>query len=92
MLVEDDGRTSLRPGDCAAWPKGARTAITSSTKAMRDCVFVVVGGGKNTGGGYSDIDMVDRGRPLRPQDGTPYEPIGVNGQPASYSSMTQGSS
>ena len=58
VLVEDDGRTVLKPGDCAAWPKGNTNGHHVINESDRDCVFVVVGGGKNNGGGYSDIDMM----------------------------------
>jgi uncharacterized cupin superfamily protein len=73
VLVEDDGRTVLKPGDCAAWPKGNTNGHHLRNESDRDCSFVVVGGGTNTGGGYSDIDMmwtVDDG--YIHKDGTPY--------------------
>ena len=59
VLVEDEGETVLRPGDCAAFPKDntnghhlikrerRATACSSSSAA-----------GKNTGGDYPDIDMI----------------------------------
>ena len=74
VLVEDDGRTVLRPGDCAAWPKGDANGHHLRNESGADCAFVVVGGGVNTGGGYSDIDMMwtaDDGYVHK--DGTPYE-------------------
>ena len=58
VLVEDDGRTSLRAGDLAAWPKGTGVGHHVINESGEDCVFVVFGGGTNTGGGYSDIDML----------------------------------
>jgi len=73
VLVEDDGRTVLRSGDCAAWPKGSTNGHHLINESGEDCTFVVVGGGDNTGGGYSDIDMM-----WMPddhyvhKDGTPY--------------------
>jgi uncharacterized cupin superfamily protein len=74
VLVEDDGRTVLRPGDCAAWPKGSTNGHHLRNESGVDCEFVAVGGGVNTGGGYSDIDMMwtadDR---YVHKDGTPYE-------------------
>ncbi len=74
VLVEDDGRTILRPGDCAAWPKGNTNGHHLRNESDRDCSFVVVGGGKNEGGGYSDIDLMwtsdDR---FTRRDGTEYE-------------------
>ena len=56
-LVEDDGRTVLKSGDCAAWPKGSTNGHHLINESAADCAFIVVGGGANTGGGYSDIDL-----------------------------------
>ena len=58
VLVEDDGRTILTAGDCAAWPKGNTNGHHLRNESEHDCAFIVVGGGSNTGGGYSDIDMM----------------------------------
>jgi len=73
VLVEDDGRTVMKPGDCAAWPKGSTNGHHLRNESDSDCVFVVIGGGTNTGGGYSDIDMMftPDGRFLH-KDGSPY--------------------
>ncbi len=57
VLVEDDGRTILKAGDCAAWPKGSTNGHHLINESQQDCSFVVVGGGTNTGGGYSDVDL-----------------------------------
>jgi uncharacterized cupin superfamily protein len=74
VLIEDDGETVLRPGDCAAFPKGVPNGHHLVNRGDSDCCFVVVGGGKRTGGGYSDIDMLftadDR---YTRKDGTPYD-------------------
>jgi uncharacterized cupin superfamily protein len=74
VLVEDDGRTVLCAGDCAAWPKGSTNGHQLRNESDEDCVFIVVGGGRNTGGGYSDIDMMftPEGTYVR-KDGTAYE-------------------
>ena len=73
VLVEDDGRTVMRTGDLAAWPKGSTNGHHLVNESERRCRFVVFGGGKNSGGGYSDIDMLftadDR---YVHKDGTPY--------------------
>lgn len=73
VLVEDDGRTILRAGDCAAWTKGNTNGHHMRNESNEDCAFIVVGGGTNIGGGYSDIDMMwtadDR---YVHKDGTPY--------------------
>lgn len=58
VLVEDEGRTVLRAGDVCAWPKGVRNGHHLRNESPADCCFVVVSGGKRTGGGYSDIDMM----------------------------------
>ena len=58
VLVEDQGQTVLRPGDCAAFPKGVRNGHHLRNESEADCAFIVVGGGTNTGGAYSDIDMM----------------------------------
>ncbi|HVU31359.1 MAG TPA: cupin domain-containing protein [Sphingomicrobium sp.] len=73
VLVEDEGRTILRSGDCAAWPKGSTNGHHLINESDKDCEFIVVGGGTNTGGGYSDIDMMftTDGKYVR-KDGTPY--------------------
>jgi len=73
VLVEDDGRTVLRAGDCAAWPQGTANGHHLRNESDADCEFIVIGGGVRTTGGYSDIDMVFTadGRYLH-KDGTPY--------------------
>lgn len=60
VLVEDDGRATMRAGDIAAWPKGSTNGHHLVNESNADCVFVALGGGKrvDTGGGYSDIDML----------------------------------
>ena len=73
VLVEDDGRTLLHPGDCAAWPKGSTNGHHLINESDEDCVFVVVGGGTNTGGGYSDVDLMFTAESKYVhKDGTPY--------------------
>lgn len=74
VLVEDDGETLLHAGDCAAWAKGSTNGHHLINRSDADCVFVAIGGGVRTGGGYSDIDMLftadDR---YTRKDGTEYE-------------------
>lgn len=79
VLVEDDlgdggGRTVLRAGDCAAFPKGVANGHHLRNESGADCCFVVLSGGTRTGGGYSDIDMLFTAdsRYIR-KDGTEYE-------------------
>jgi len=73
VLVEDEGRSVLHPGDCVAWPKGITDGHHLINESDRDCTFLCMSGGKNAGGGYSDIDMIwttEGGFAHR--DGTPY--------------------
>ena len=74
VLVEDDGRTVLKWGDCAAWSKGNINGHHLINESEEDCCFVVVSGGTNTGGGYSDVDLAftPEGTYTR-KDGTPFE-------------------
>ena len=73
ILVEDDGRTPMRVGDMAAWPKGVRNGHHLINESDRPCRFVAFSGGTLTWGEYSDIDMqfTADGRYLH-KDGTPY--------------------
>jgi uncharacterized cupin superfamily protein len=74
LLVEDEGCTVLKPGDCAAWPKGSTNGHHLRNEGDRDCEFIVVGGKGGGAGGYSDIDMMwtADGRYVH-KDGSPYE-------------------
>ena len=73
VLLEDDGRTTLRPGDLVAWAKGTGIGHHLINESDRPCRFVAFGGGKNTGGGYSDIDMLFTAEGgYTHKDGTPY--------------------
>ena len=73
VLVEDEGRTPMRAGDMAAWPKGVRNGHHLINESDRPCRFVVFSGGTLTWGEYSDIDMqfTSDGRYLH-KDGAPY--------------------
>lgn len=75
LLVEDDGQTLLKPGDCAAWPKGTGNGHHLRNESDKVCVFLAIGAAGLGGGsgGYSDIDMMwtEDGRFVH-KDGTPY--------------------
>ncbi len=74
VLIEDSGRTIMRAGDIAVWPKGSSNGHHLINESDAPCVFVAVGGGKarDTGGGYSDIDMLFTPDGYTRKDGTPY--------------------
>ena len=58
VLVDDIGRTALRAGDIAAFPKGDGNGHHLVNESNADCVFVAIG--KPPAGicHYSDIDML----------------------------------
>ena len=77
VLVEDEGRTVLRPGDICAWPRGVTNGHHLVNETDADCVFVCISAGDPDGsGGYSDIDMLFRGDGYFRKDGTPYDVAG----------------
>jgi uncharacterized cupin superfamily protein len=57
VLVDDDGEHTMRPGDCAAFPKGDGNAHVLQNRGDADCVFVAVGRPSATDCHYPDIDM-----------------------------------
>ena len=74
VLVEDDGRTTLRPGDCCAWPKGSTNGHHLINESDAECSFICMSGGRNEGGGYSDIDMIFTPEgTYAHKDGSPYD-------------------
>jgi uncharacterized cupin superfamily protein len=78
VLVEEGGETVLRPGDCAAFPKGAADGHHLVNRSAEPCVFVAFGrleGDCN----YSDADLHwdSRRSCYTHKDGTPYA-VGVS--------------
>lgn len=73
VLVEDEGETVLRAGDCVAWPKGIRNGHHLINRSDTDCTFICFSAGDaNAGGSYSDIDMRWTAEGYVHKDGTPY--------------------
>jgi len=58
VLVEDDGETVLRAGDCAAHPAGAQNGHHLQNRSAQPATFLVVSNRDNADAGdYPDIDM-----------------------------------
>ena len=57
VLVEDAGRTTIRPGDICVWPADAENGHHLINETETDCVFVAISAGPDGGGSYPDIDM-----------------------------------
>jgi uncharacterized cupin superfamily protein len=72
VLIEDGGRTLLRPGDICAWPGGAENGHHIVNESAHDCSFVAISAGQRSGGAYPDIDMVFTADGFAHRDGTPY--------------------
>ena len=72
VLIEDEGETILRPGDCAAWPKGVANGHHLVNRSDADCVFIALSAGDDSRGSYSDIDMRWTPEGYVHKDGTPY--------------------
>ena len=57
VLIEDEGETVMRSGDCAAFPKGVANGHHLVNRSEAPCVLVAVGKPSLTDCHYPDIDM-----------------------------------
>ena len=57
MLVEEESRTLLRPGDVAAWPKGVANGHHLINETDAECRFLVVGRPAITDCHYPGVDL-----------------------------------
>lgn len=77
VLVEDNERTVLRPGDICAWAADVDNGHHLINESDVDCSFVAVSAGPDNGGSYPDIDMIwDAENNYRRKDGTLYDSPG----------------
>jgi uncharacterized cupin superfamily protein len=81
VLVEDDGETILRAGDCAGWKAGVKNGHHLINRTRTDAKFLVVGSrNPQEWGEYPDIDLQFHREAAGPgkaagfthKDGTPY--------------------
>jgi uncharacterized cupin superfamily protein len=74
VLVEDEGETMMRPGDCASFPKGAANGHRLVNRGESPCIFIAVGKHALSDCHYPDIDLHLDGATSRftRKDGTPY--------------------
>lgn len=56
-LIEDEGETLVRAGDCASFPKGAANGHHLVNRSEAPCIFIAVGKPSLTDCHYPDIDM-----------------------------------
>ena len=58
VLVEDDGETILRAGDCASWPKDVSNAHHLINRSDRPCTFICIDNRLGEGDcHYPDADL-----------------------------------
>lgn len=57
VLIEDEGETPMRAGDCASFPKGVPNGHHLVNRSGRDCTMIVVGRNGTSHCHYSDIDL-----------------------------------
>jgi len=73
VLVDDSGRTPMRPGDVAAFPKGDGNGHVLINESQADCVFLAIGRPAASDCHYPDIDMhLTEGRGFHRKDGTDF--------------------
>jgi uncharacterized cupin superfamily protein len=74
VLHEDEGATTMKPGDIAIFPKGRAHGHHLVNRSDRPCSFIAIGRKPVGTAHYSDIDLVWEGRASRytRKDGTPY--------------------
>ena len=75
VLIEDEGETVMRAGDCAAFPKDTPNGHRLENRTDSPCTFLAIDGRLSEGDcHYSDVDLHwdnSAGRYTR-KDGTPY--------------------
>jgi uncharacterized cupin superfamily protein len=74
ILVEEDGETPMRAGECAVFPKGVANGHQLVNRSARDCIFLAIGQSTNGPCHYSDVDLDwdGPGQRFTHRDGTPY--------------------
>jgi uncharacterized cupin superfamily protein len=74
VLIENEGETPMRAGDCAAFPKGVANGHHLINRSHVDCTFIAIGKPATTDCHYPDIDLHLEGATGRfmHKDGSPY--------------------
>jgi uncharacterized cupin superfamily protein len=74
VLEEEGVESVLRPGDCAAFPKGVANGHRLVNRGESPCVFIAIGRLALSDCHYPDIDLHLDGKTSRftRKDGTPY--------------------
>ena len=79
VLVENDGETTLRAGDCAGWKAGVDNGHCLVNRSQKDVVFIEIGTRAPTDKfHYPDVDLAgvkdESGSRFTRKNGEPYRP------------------
>ena len=74
VLVEEDGETILRAGDCAVFPKDVPNGHRLVNRSDRNCTFLAISGNIEGDCHYPDADLHwdNAAQRYTRKDGTPY--------------------
>ena len=74
VLVEDEGETVLRAGDCAVFPKDVPNGHRLVNRSDSNCTFLAFGGKQEGDCHYPDVDLHwdHEAQRYKHKDGTPY--------------------
>ena len=74
VLVEEDGETVLRAGECAVFPKDVPNGHHLVNRSDRDCTFLAIGGTAEGDCYYPDVDLHwdNAAQHYTRKDGAPY--------------------
>ena len=80
VLIEEEGETLMRAGDCAAFAKGVASGHHLVNRGEADCVFVAIGKPAASHCHYPDIDLHLDGesQAYTRKDGSSYDELGVS--------------
>lgn len=74
VLIDDNGRTDMRPGDVAVFPKNDGNGHHLVNESDSDCTFIAIGRPAEGECHYPDIDMhIGPDGRYRRKDGTAFE-------------------
>lgn len=74
VLIDDNGRTPVKAGDCLAFPKDDGNGHHLINESDQDCVMIAVGCDVPANCHYPDVDMMFDGSLMKQchKDGSPY--------------------
>lgn len=85
-LIQDEGETVMRPGDCAAFPAGDTNGHHFVNRTDRPAKFLVVGSkARREVAHYSNVDLIitieNGAAAMTHRDGSPLDPARIQPEP-----------